>query len=327
MCTTIFAGCMKADSASFEDVNALFRTNTASLVFVDNNNVGASILKQADYYYFELDVGTKNANLRQAINTTESSNFTMLANSKEYGVLIGHAEKYFFRRFAFLSSYTKEQLANIKQKDLTALYYQVQAVTETIDAFGKDSRELASCYNDLTPESKSTQYALDDLLNTYKTLIGKVIDMNMTAQQIIDGSLFSYTESEDVEESEVYRLANAFELYTAKYLYMRYMAFDQNTQISFLNNSLTQKLNKMVELNGSLQKNATDRETYEYMLLVEKGIRTEFENLQNALNVLNKTVPTSTDKNYEYKNALYTHFVEYENTMCEYLDKIISLLR
>lgn len=332
---TLFGGCMKANSASCEDVYNLFVTNTSSLVYKSEDQVGSSILtkQNSDTYYFEFTLSKTNANLRQVVNNSSEQNkhFNMLANGNEYHLLISHAEKYFFNKFnsSIMKAYTKEQLESVKQANLTTLYYQVQNTTSSIENFGKFTRELESCYNDLTATSQSTKYALDDLLNSYKTLIKNVIEMNMTTQDIIDNSLFKASSTSSlITKNDIQRLVDAFELYVTKYMYIRYMAFDSNTLLSFKSNSLLTKMESIVNKIGSVSdKTGTSAtEAYNYLMLVEKNIRTDFDVLENASKILNGSVPQSTDKDYDYKNSLYNYLTSYEGSMMEYLDSLSTLV-
>ena len=331
----MFSGCTKANSASYSEVYSHFKTNVASKVYVDDNNVGSYIIskKGSDVYYFEFTLDSANANLRQRVNSAGENNiFNALANNREYGTIIGHASNYFFKKFndSAMLVYSEDKLKTIPQNLLTTLYNQVDNVTSSISNFASGTRKLITSYNELDPESKSTKFALEDLLNAYKNLIGSVIDMNMTTEQIIDGVLFDYASgSEEVSLLELNRLVDAFELYATKYIYQKYMQFDKNTQLSFLDNNLVSKLNQMLTLNENAKKTgktSTDLDTYNYLRMVEKNIRNQFEINQSAINQLNGTKPVEGSKNYEHNLAVYNNFMNYEDEMIAYLNLIISML-
>lgn len=329
MCAMALTGCTKADSARHDDVYMLFQTSVKSELYVDINNVGSAIISgsNSDNYYFEFT--PDNIELRQKINSTEKNEFSVLANNKEYGYLLSHASKYFFNKFndRAMLVYSYDKLKSISQSRLTTLYYQVEDTVNNIKEFGKDYRKLSNSYNELDPESKSTKFALEELINQYKSLIGSVLKMNMTTELIIDVDLFDYANSEtEVSSLEVNRLVDAFELYTTYFLFQKYMLLTKNIQVEFLDSNLVAKINQVMQLNEQSKTNPNFKcskvNQYEYLKLIEKDVRNMLQINENSLNILKGEVPSSNDA---YKLELYNSISNYEQTLINYLDKIISL--
>ena len=328
--TTIFAGCTKADKASYSDIKSKFNTElSSSVTIIDGNNhitqTGSAILVKLNNgnYYFEFS--PDNADLLKKVNEN-GNRYHKLSDDEIYAKLLSYSSNYFCGKL-MNSNYMvafEEYLGKVPQKNWTALWNSTDDTINQIKDFGEKYRKLSSCYRDSNANSTNAVYALENLLKQYKNLIGSVLQQNLDAQDIFDNYLFQNEEvTTTVSQAQINRIIDAYKLYFTEYLYQRYMVFDSETQIT-INSALLNKLDQIANI--KISTNSSQVDVYKYLLLVEKSMRNEIELNRNAVKILKGKVPASSDKDFDYKNLVYQDFVSFEQTLIGYAEDLLTII-
>ena len=322
--TTIFAGCTKADKATYIDITSKFNTELSSYVTVKGQTGSAIIVKQNNgNYYFKFS--PDNVDLAKRVND-KSSRYNKLSDDEIYAKLLSYSSNYFCGKLMnndYMVAF-REYLDRVPQKDWTALWNSTDDTISQIKDFGEKYRKLSSCYRDDNADATNAMRALENLLVQYKNLIGSVLQQNLDAQDIFDNYLFQSEEvTSSVPQAEINRMIDAYKLYFTEYLYQRYMVFDSETQIT-INSTLLSKLDEIANIKISNSSSQVD--TYKYLLLVEKSMRNKIELNRNAVEILKGKVPASSDKDFDYKNLVYQDFVSFEQTLIGYADDLLSII-
>lgn len=322
--TTVFAGCTKADKATYSDIKSKFNTELSSYV-TTKDQTGSAILVKLNNgnYYFEFS--PDNADLSKKVNE-KGNKYNKLSNDEIYAKLLSYSSNYFNGKLMnndYMVAFN-EYLDEVPQKNWTALWNSTDATISQIKDFGEKYRKLSSCYRDSNSDSTNAVRALENLLVQYKNLIGSVLQQNLDAQNIFDNYLFQSEEVKNsVSQADVNRIVDAYKLYFTEYLYQRYIAFDSETQIT-INSTLLSKLDQIANIKISNSSSKVD--TYKYLLLVEKSMNNKIELNQNAVKILKGKVPASSDKDFDYKNLVYQDFVSFEQTLIGYADDLLSII-
>ncbi len=322
--TTVFAGCTKADKATYIDIKSKFNTELSSYV-TTKDQTGSAILVKLNNgnYYFEFN--PDNVDLSKRINE-KGNKYSKLSNDEIYAKMLTYSSNYFcgkLMNYDYMVAFN-EYLDKVPQKKWTSLWNSTDDTIKQIKEFGDKYRKLSSCYRDDNSDATNSVRALENLLNQYKNLIGSVLQQNLDAQDIFDNYLFQGEEVKTtVSQAEVNRIVDAYKLYFTEYLYQRYMVFDSETQIT-INSTLLSKLDQIA--NSKINSNSSQVDTYKYLILAEKSMRNQIELNQNAVKILKGKVPVSSDKDFDYKNLVYQDFVSFEQTLIGYADDLLSII-
>lgn len=325
--TTIFAGCTKADKATYIDIQSKFNTELSPYT-TTKKQTGSAILcyDGINYdYVFQPEQGE----LKNKIGSNDSGEYSMLNENSIYATIINTSSQYFLKKFmnnSYINAY-KDRFSNVPQNQMTNLWYSTDDVINQIKIFGERYRRLVSCYDYKAPQASNALNALDKLLKQYKTLIGSVLQQDLDAQDIFDNYIFVKPEVTDsVPLTEIFRIRDAFTLYITEYFYQRYMVFDTKTQLTIDSDNELFKTLKVIA-NSEISGDSTQVDTYKYLLLAEKSMRNKIELNRNAVKILNGKVPAESDKDYDYKNLVYQDFVSFEQTLIGYANDLLSIIK
>ena len=322
--TTIFAGCTKADKATYIDITSKFNTELSSYV-TTKEQTGSAILVRLNNgnYYFKFS--PDNADLSKKIYE-KGNRYNKLSSDEIYAKMLTYSSNYFCGKLMnndYMVAF-KEYIDKVPQTNWTALYNSTDDTINQIKEFGDKYRQLSSCYSDSNADATNSVRALENLLVQYKNLIGSVLQQNLDAQNIFDNYLFQSEEiTTSVPQAEINRIIDAYKLYFTEYLYQRYMVFDSETQIT-INSTLLSKLDQIASSKVSSSSSQVD--TYKYLLLAEKSMSNKIELNRNAVEILKGKIPASSDKDFDYKNLVYQDFVSFEQTLIGYADDLLSII-
>lgn len=341
LCVTMLSGCLKADSATLIDNIAKFK-NDLSPLKQSTESYGSGLLDNG--YNFKFISNEDNLNLQRFIYDA-SLPYNLLCEGEEYDFILTNASTYFINKFSdgVLTVY-EENLSNVPQSLNTQLYYNIEAVTSALKSFKEAYANLSFTTEQSSnnPTSMANIKNLNTLLNEYDNVIGKILTMNITAQQIYDYHLIKVDENfynlTAIPDFEVKRLVETYSLYITNYLYQKHMVFNDvynseqvinkfetdSLYVSFKN--LLNKLNQVVSADNINVNNTDARhvEVYKYLRECENNLLNDVELNNYALNVLQSKVPSESDsQNYLIYNNFYNN---YEDTLTHYIQLLTELL-
>lgn len=340
---TIFGGCLKADNATLVDNIAKFKNDLKYLKQSDQS-AGCGILDNG--YNFKFIETNDSLNLAMFINSDPT--FNLLNEGEEYDFILTNASSYFLSKYtdAILTIY-KDNVDAIPQYLNTQLYHNIEAVTSKLKEFKQVYSNLIFTVgqNSANPASTINQKNLRKLLSKYEEVIGEVLTLNFTAQQIYDYHIIQvptdYLSLSQIPEFEVKRLIETFSLYITNYLYQKNMVFndvltEDGTITKFENNALYVKFQELLTAynsavtgntinNSTVNQDANSVRIYKYLRQCEETLSQDIQLNNNALNILQGQVPTDSESQ---KQLIYQNFyVDYEQTLINYITLLLSLIK
>lgn len=316
LCVVTLAGCAKADTATLADCYNLY--SQVKQDYSQSSNYLFSVEKNT------IDLHSVHAYNDHAYNAIqqEKGNFKLLKQGKQFEVLSTAALSFYSKYDNYLNMQSV-----ISYEDKVAQVYKSN-LYRAVDGFKAHCKDVITSKNALITFCNSTFNVdnpnvienLQRYIESYKTLIGKALDVSIAFEEAFDSGMVAKIEG-GIATGEGERLFESAKIYIAKYVYLQYVkgadAFDdcsaQNTY-----KMLVQIINSNA-INFSVEPTQAEINTYNFMRDKLNTFKAGIKNFEVA-----KAYCNSADKTAEgFASHPYKLFVDsFEQVVMDFASSV-----